>query len=42
MLGLSLGLFYFIFIVLYLILGELVTTEIRFLALRSEKEKGAG
>ena len=43
-LGLSLGLFYFIFIVifLYLILGWLVTTEIRFFALKSKKEKGTG
>ena len=39
-LGLSLGLFYFIF--LYLILGYLVTTEIRFFALKSKKEKGTG
>ena len=31
---------YFIF--LYLILGQLVTTEIRFFALKSKKEKGTG
>ena len=38
-LGLSLGLlFYF----LYLILGWLVTTEIRFFVLKSKKEKGTG
>ena len=43
-LGLSLGLFlfYFIFSLLYLILGWLVTTEIRFFALKSKKEKGTG
>ena len=43
-LGLSLGLFYIIFFVifLYLILGQLVTTEIRFFALKSKKEKGTG
>ena len=36
--------FFFIFIVifLYLILGQLVTTEIRFLALKSKKEKCTG
>ena len=33
-------LFYFIF--LYLILGYLVTTEIRLFALKSKKEKGTG
>ena len=38
-LGLSLGLFLFYFIFLYLILGQLVTTEIRFFALKSKKEK---
>ena len=27
---------------LYLIMGELVTTEIRFFALKSKKEKGTG
>ena len=35
-------LFYVIVIFLYLILGELVTTEIRFFALKSKKEKGTG
>ena len=35
-------LFYFIFIFMYLILGYLVTTEIRFFALKSKKEKGTG
>ena len=38
--GLSLGLFLFYFIFLHLILGWLVTTEIRFFALKSKKEKG--
>ena len=43
LLGLSLGLFFiFIVIFLYLILGQLVTTEIRFLALKSKKEKCTG
>ena len=40
--GLSLGLFLFYFIFLYLILGKRVTTEIRFFALKSKKEKGTG
>ena len=38
-LGLSL---FFLFFFLYLIMGELVTTEIRFFALKSKKEKGTG
>ena len=33
---------FFIFIYLYLILGELVTAGIRFFALKSKKEKGTG
>ena len=42
-LGLSLGLFFFLIVIfLYLILGKLVTTEIHFFALKSKKEKGAG
>ena len=40
-LGLSLSLFFPV-IFLYLILGYLVTTEIRFFALKSKKEKGTG
>ena len=39
MLGLSLGLLNVIFIFLYVIMGLLVTTEIRFFALKSNKEK---
>ena len=38
-LGLFLGLFNFIVIFLYLILGWLMTTEIRFFALKGKKEK---
>ena len=37
--GTSRGLIYFIFIFLYLILGQLVTTEIRFFAFKRKKEK---
>ena len=37
------GSFYFLFFIfLYLILGQLVTTEIRFFALKIKKEKGTG
>ena len=33
---------FFVCFFLYLIMGELVTTEIRFFALKSKKEKGTG